>query len=107
MPYAYRNISAEWNVQTGKMTMPSFRSKDNNTLRIMGIEAMRGLAALAVLFYHYTSRYSDIFDRQGDASLRFDAGRLGVEMFFMISGFVMSQSIATRSGGLVAMRKLL
>ncbi|WP_461133921.1 acyltransferase family protein [Spirosoma lituiforme] len=48
--------------------------------RIKEIDVLRGISALAVCSYHYLFRHFEI-----DA---FQEGRLGVQLFFIISGFV-------------------
>lgn len=70
--------------------------------RLQELDALRGIAALAVVFYHYTSRY-DRIDGLGypDGSpLELYLGRFGVEMFFMISGFVIFMTISKLQPGM-------
>lgn len=54
--------------------------------RIKELDALRGIAALMVVFFHYT------FWRP-QAKLGFNLGTTGVELFFMISGFVIFMSL--------------
>jgi len=54
--------------------------------RVLELDALRGIAALMVVFYHYT------VDRP-QADLGFFLGTTGVELFFMISGFVILMSL--------------
>lgn len=57
--------------------------------RFYELDAFRGLAALAVVFYHYTTRYNYFYptnDMFGDFEFKY--GYLGVNLFFIISGFV-------------------
>lgn len=56
--------------------------------RIYELDVLRGLAALGVVLYHYTTRYDQIYGHSHDLLLSFPQGRYGVPMFFMISGFV-------------------
>ncbi|MFZ5843917.1 MAG: acyltransferase family protein [Pseudomonadota bacterium] len=72
-----------------------------STSRLYEIDLLRFLAALAVVFYHYSFR---AFESHGLAIARWDAvgefsryGYLGVELFFMISGFVILLSAHDRS----------
>ncbi|MCA0987042.1 acyltransferase family protein [Guptibacillus algicola] len=61
----------------------------NTKQRFFELDAIRGLAALAVVFYHYTTRYNDFYPRNemfGDFEFKY--GYLGVNLFFIISGFV-------------------
>ncbi|RBW47182.1 hypothetical protein DS885_04565 [Psychromonas sp. B3M02] len=56
--------------------------------RLLELDALRGIAALAVVCFHYFYRYNGIY---GHESLIVDwslVGKLGVELFFMVSGFV-------------------
>jgi peptidoglycan/LPS O-acetylase OafA/YrhL len=57
-----------------------------NNLRLQPLDALRGIAALAVVFFHFSlghAGYENIF--------RF--GTTGVDLFFMISGFVIFMSL--------------
>ena len=54
--------------------------------RIREIDALRGIAAFAVLLFHFT-----MFREQ--AKLGFNVGCMGVDMFFIISGFVILMTI--------------
>lgn len=56
------------------------------THRYKELDALRGLAALMVLFFHFT------WDRP-QSDLGFNLGTTGVELFFMISGFVIFMSL--------------
>lgn len=69
--------------------MPKFISMH----RLKELDVLRGFAAINVMLYHYTNRYFEIFNIQN--SLKFDwyFGHHGVELFFMISGFVIFMSL--------------
>ena len=56
------------------------------TKRVKELDSLRGLAALMVMWYHFTA-----FRPQ--ASLGFTYGLTGVDLFFMISGFVIFMSL--------------
>lgn len=60
-------------------------------MRIQELDAFRGLAAMAVVLYHFTTRYSQIFNTE--TSLSFSYGWLGVPVFFILSGFVIHLTI--------------
>lgn len=60
-------------------------------MRIKELDAFRGLAALAVVLYHYTTIYSKNFDVE--SPLYFSYGWLGVPFFFILSGFVITLTI--------------
>lgn len=56
--------------------------------RIQELDALRGLAALSVVLFHYT------YDQPGiDPGYIFTYGITGVDLFFMISGFTISLSL--------------
>jgi len=62
--------------------------------RFTEIDALRGLAALAVVLFHYTMRYEERFGTpSGGFSEVFAFGEYGVQLFFIISGFVIYMSI--------------
>ena len=60
-------------------------------MRIKELDAFRGIAAMAVVLYHYTTRYNQIFDTSSKLNLSF--GWLGVPLFFILSGFVIHLTI--------------
>ena len=62
--------------------------------RFTEIDALRGLAALGVVLFHYTIRYEERFGEvNGGYSDLFAFGEYGVQLFFIISGFVIYMSI--------------
>ena len=54
--------------------------------RILELDVLRGLAAIGVVIYHYTCYYQH-------NGFSFKYGKTGVELFFMISGFVIFMSL--------------
>jgi peptidoglycan/LPS O-acetylase OafA/YrhL len=54
--------------------------KASNANRILGLDALRGIAALLVVAFHFSMKLSNKLD--------FHWGVTGVDLFFMISGFV-------------------
>ena len=71
--------------------------------RLAGLDALRGIAAMAVVLYHYTAWYAE--EMGGHAppgtSLFLAHGHFGVELFFIISGFVIFLTLS-RSDGLAS-----
>ena len=57
--------------------------------RLKELDCLRGIACLSVLLFHYTTKYSEIFSTTLTTQLfNFKYGGLGVDLFFIISGFV-------------------
>ena len=56
--------------------------------RIRELDALRGLAALSVLLRHYTWDYERLFGHDSQILFHHPLGNYGVELFFMLSGFV-------------------
>ena len=63
--------------------------------RIQGVDALRGLAALAVCWYHFTTAAPTL--DEGIVKSSGTYGWLGVEVFFVISGFIIPYALH-RSG---------
>jgi peptidoglycan/LPS O-acetylase OafA/YrhL len=61
--------------------------------RIKSLDVLRGLAALSVLLFHYTTHYSELYGRPAGIWFDFPHGYVGVEVFFVISGFVIYMTI--------------
>ncbi|HEX7873743.1 MAG TPA: acyltransferase [Sphingobium sp.] len=55
--------------------------------RVREIDALRGIAALLVLIFHYTHRYPEMFPGAPDPGFGLNAGYDGVVLFFALSGF--------------------
>ena len=67
--------------------------------RLVEVDALRGLAALAVVLYHYTTRFMELNPGAAPPSLSFPHGYFGVNLFFIISGFVIFMTLErTRRG---------
>ena len=61
--------------------------------RLVEIDALRGLAALAVVLFHYTTRFSDLYSANRPPTIAFPYGHYGVNLFFIISGFVIFMTL--------------
>src|ERR1051326_635169 len=69
--------------------------------RIAALDGFRALAILLVLFYHYTVRWAPPLDpaphlpsgRMFDGFVPLEYGWFGVELFFVISGFVILMTL--------------
>jgi peptidoglycan/LPS O-acetylase OafA/YrhL len=65
-----------------------------STNRFHELDAFRGLAALGVLLYHYSVRFEKLYPYTFHNDFDFNFGYLGVEWFFIISGFVIYYTIS-------------
>ena len=61
--------------------------------RIAGLDALRGLAALAVLLGHFTANYHRLYGHGDQLLFQFPWAAYGVLLFFMISGFVILMTV--------------
>ena len=61
--------------------------------RIQTLDALRGLAALAVVLRHYTTIFKIDYKLPENFVFEFKYGYLGVELFFLLSGFVIFMTI--------------
>lgn len=68
--------------------------------RILELDALRGLAAIAVVIFHYTTRYEQLFTHSEPLSLSLPWGHYGVDLFFMLSGFVILMTLDRTSNSL-------
>lgn len=66
--------------------------------RVDGLDALRGLAALSVLVFHYSFRLGEMYPDAAPAPFGFPYGLYGVQLFFMISGFVIVMSLGRNHG---------
>jgi peptidoglycan/LPS O-acetylase OafA/YrhL len=61
--------------------------------RIADLDALRGLAALAVVLYHYTVRFGELYGQDAAPLMAVPWGHYGVQLFFGISGFVIFMTL--------------
>ena len=66
--------------------------------RLAGLDAMRGLAALAVMAFHYTYMAHELYPTLAPGPMEVTAGYFGVHVFFAISGFVILMSLERNDG---------
>lgn len=52
------------------------------------LDYLRGLSAIAVMLYHYTTRYDQLFGHTTDYPVFFQYGSYGVLVFFLLSGYL-------------------
>src|ERR1041384_3563122 len=63
--------------------------------RIPGLDVLRGLAAGAVLAFHYPTRFGIVFGHPTAPWCSVPWGEHGVEVFFVVSGFAIELSLET------------
>jgi peptidoglycan/LPS O-acetylase OafA/YrhL len=61
--------------------------------RFSELDALRGIAALSVVLFHFTFGYDNGFNGLSAGKFYFKYGYLGVNLFFMISGFVIFMTL--------------
>ena len=103
---AIRDVSRSMEEQVDNS--PGQRAGDGGT-RLRYIDALRGLAALLVLWLHVANYYRTLSPETAahvrwlnDFVSAIDIGRIGVVVFFLISGFVIPFSIRPERGAPVA-----
>ena len=73
-------------------TIPSAAFADSKPHYAL-LDALRGAAALMVVWYHFFEGFAFA---KGGAITTFNHGHLGVDLFFMLSGFVISYAYDDR-----------
>jgi peptidoglycan/LPS O-acetylase OafA/YrhL len=61
--------------------------------RFQELDVLRGFAALGVVLFHYLTRYDQMYEPRADVPFGFPIGAVGVELFFVISGFVIFMTL--------------
>ncbi|WP_143354571.1 acyltransferase family protein, partial [Erwinia amylovora] len=69
-----------------------------NTSTFRGVQALRGIAALSVMLFHFRWNIDAQIPGRGDEL--FGWGATGVDLFFLISGFVITLSVAKAPQGI-------
>jgi len=63
------------------------------TSRILELDALRGLAAVAVVLFHYFIKYNQEYTNSSNIIDPLVYGQYGVHLFFMISGYVIFMTV--------------
>lgn len=66
--------------------------------RLESLDIVRGLAALIVVLFHYSSKFPDFYPAAAPMPFTLPLGFYGVHLFFMVSGFVILMSLMHRNG---------
>jgi peptidoglycan/LPS O-acetylase OafA/YrhL len=61
--------------------------------RMLELDALRGLAALSVVLFHYTTHFERTYGHSAPLWAQVPFGKYGVQLFFAISGFVILTSL--------------
>lgn len=75
----------------GQIAAPVAGARDRG--RLQELDALRGLAALGVVSFHYTTFYQGQYGHLKPLGFGFPAGNYGVQLFFLISGFVIFMTL--------------
>src|SRR5262245_30053823 len=67
--------------------------------RIAGLDVLRGCAAAAVMLHHHGQYYDVLYPGRVPLSFDLGPGHFGVELFFIISGFVILMTIERKRTG--------
>lgn len=67
-------------------------------IRIVNLDIMRGLAAIVVVLFHYTVIFPQFYPDGKVIDFAFSYGGYGVDLFFVISGFVILMSLSRSQG---------
>lgn len=74
--------------------------------RLQALDALRGIAALAVVLFHYLPYYDQLYGHSFPQWSLLEFGRYGVHLFFILSGFVIFMTLErTRSAGWFGMAR--
>ena len=73
----------------------------SKNVNIVSIHQLRGVAALLVVFFHFRFFLNDIYAQKNLGYILFGGGAFGVDLFFMISGFIIAASTKNNSGVLI------
>lgn len=65
----------------------------SSSSRVVELDALRGIAALAVVAFHYTTQYGQQYGHATPLAFGFPVGNYGVNLFFLISGFVIFMTL--------------
>jgi peptidoglycan/LPS O-acetylase OafA/YrhL len=68
-------------------------AKEGRQNRFLELDYLRGLAALSVVIFHYTYGYDNGLHHLNSNKYYFRYGNLGVQLFFIISGFVIFMTL--------------
>lgn len=68
-------------------------SAQQQSNRLVELDALRGIAAVLVMLFHYTAKYQELYGHETPLLASLPWGHYGVNLFFMISGFVIFMTL--------------
>jgi peptidoglycan/LPS O-acetylase OafA/YrhL len=68
-------------------------STEESGRRLVGLDALRGVAVLLVLLFHFSTRFDEVYGYAEGPPFDVPWGYVGVSLFFMISGFVIYMTL--------------
>jgi peptidoglycan/LPS O-acetylase OafA/YrhL len=78
---------------TDKASEREIVNSPGQSRRLVELDALRGIAAIVVVLFHLTTRYDVLFHHATPPILSVPWGYHGVNLFFMISGFVIFMTL--------------
>lgn len=72
---------------------------NQNSRRLLELDSLRGIAALLVCFFHFTTDYNHRFGHHPGLIFEVPLGFYGVHLFFIISGFVILMTLERTERG--------
>ncbi|NDJ58578.1 acyltransferase [Enterobacteriaceae bacterium 4M9] len=71
--------------------------QNSTTTRLDSIQFLRGAAALLVIAFHFRQYLNNVYAQKDLGDLLFGLGEVGVDIFFVISGFIITYSTANKA----------
>jgi peptidoglycan/LPS O-acetylase OafA/YrhL len=66
--------------------------------RFVQLDALRGIAVLMVVLFHFTTRFGELYGHPSDVPFSFYFGQYGVDLFFIVSGYVIFMTVKSGIG---------
>jgi peptidoglycan/LPS O-acetylase OafA/YrhL len=64
--------------------------------RILELDALRALSAISLMLFHFTHVYSVKYGYTSDLGFEYSYGKYGVQLFFMLSGYVNAMTLLSK-----------
>lgn len=72
------------------------QEKKNSSVKLPELNWIRGVAALLIMLYHYTTRYQEVLGHNEGWNVNFFYGCGAVNIFFILSGFLTAMTLKRR-----------